>query len=182
MEAGNSSRPPADFCLIQVELSTYRVSMRGSSAGIPKYTVPFTTRGRWEANTPHALGVWQLQTTLPMAGAIPVACGRGEAVAALPCRVPWPWALHPLLLLLLPQPRTTTVLQKMRSKQIIKPPQKAQTYQLPSSKRSTMLDRTGQDRTAKHWVGGRLAKEREKKEAQTPCSTEGGVSRQARVM
>lgn len=182
MEAGNSSRPPADFCLIQVELSTYRVSMRGSSAGIPKYTVPFTTRGRWEANTPHALSVWQLKATLPMAGAIPVACGRGEAVATLPCRVPWPWALHPLLLLLLPQPRTTTVLQKMRSKQIIKPPQKAQTYQLPSSKRSTMLDRTGQDRTAKHWVGGRLAKEREKKEAQTPCSTEGGVSRQARVM
>lgn len=158
MEAGNSSRPPADFCLIQVELSTYRVSMRGSSAGIPKYTVPFTTRGRWEANTPHALGVWQLKTTLPMAGAIPVACGRGEAVATLPCRVPWPWALHPLLLLLLPQPRTTTVLQKMRSKQIIKPPPKSPN--LPASliqkKHHAGQDRTGQD--SKALGGGKVSK------------------------
>lgn len=155
MEAGNSTRPPAGFLLIQVELGTYRVSMRGSSAGIPKHTVPFTTRGRWEANTPHALGVWQLKATLPMAGAIPVAGDCSEAVATLPCRVPWPWALHPLLLLLLPQPRTTILLQKMRSKLIITPTPhpKAQTYQLPSSK-STMLDRTGQDSKATGWGEG----------------------------
>lgn len=134
MEAGNSTRPAAASLLIQGELGTYRVSMGRSSAGIPKHSVPFTTRHTWEANTPHALGVWQLKATLPMVGAIPVACGCSKAVATLSCRVPWPWA-PPLLLLLLPQPRTTTVLQKMRSKQIITPlpppPKKGQTYQLP---------------------------------------------------
>lgn len=79
MEAGNSTRPPADFLLIQVDLGTYRVSMRGSSAGKPKL-LPFTTRGSWEANKPHALGVGQLKSTLPVAGAIPVAGGCSKAV------------------------------------------------------------------------------------------------------
>lgn len=127
--------------------------MRGSSAGIPKHKVPFTTRGRWEANTPHALGVWQLEATLPMAGAIPVAGGCSKAVATLPCRVPWPWALQPLLLLLLPQPRTTIVLQKMRSKQTITSP--TQIPNLPASliqkKHHAGQDRTGQDSKATGW-------------------------------
>lgn len=52
-----------------------------------------------------------------MARAIPVAGGRSEAATSLTRRVPQPlWELCSPLLLLLPQPRATIVLQEMKSK------------------------------------------------------------------
>lgn len=137
------------------------MSTRGSSAGTPKHTVPFTTKDRWEANTPHALGVWQLKTTLPMAGAIP------WLVAAVKQKPPCPAECHGPGLCSPPATPPPSAQDDYRAAEDEKQtnnnippltPKKAQTYQLPSSKRSTMLNRTGQDRTAKPLGGGKVSK------------------------
>lgn len=109
-----------------------------------------------------------------MAGAIPMAGGCSKAVPTLPCRVPWPWALPPLLLL--PQPRTTIVLQKMRSKQImtLNPPRKPKLTSFPHPKEApcwTGQDRTGQ--TAKPLGGGKVSK-REGGEKPSPHAVQRG--------
>lgn len=85
VEAGNSTGPPGDSLLIQVESGTYGGSIRvgGAQQGPPNTQYPFPTRSRWEEKVPHALGVLQLEAALPMVSAIPVAGGCSEAVASL---------------------------------------------------------------------------------------------------
>ena len=56
VEAGNSTGPPGDPLLIQVESGTYGGSIRaeGAQQGPPNTQCPFPTRGKWEGNVPRA--------------------------------------------------------------------------------------------------------------------------------